>query len=67
MLRLDALLPAGARLVLQIHDELVVEAEERVAEQAARASHEAMTGAWKLEVPLVGPGAQRTRTWLEVS
>jgi DNA polymerase-1 len=66
MLRADAMLPAGSRLVLQIHDELLVEAEEAAAKSAANALREAMIGAWKLDVPLVAE-ARTGRTWLEVS
>jgi DNA polymerase-1 len=66
MLRCEAMLPAGARLVLQIHDELLVEADEAVAEAAATALSAAMTGAWQLDVPLTAE-ARRGRTWLAVS
>ena len=45
-------LPAGARLVLQIHDELIVEAEDACVEQASQALTEAMVGAIDLAVPL---------------
>lgn len=66
MLRCEQMLPAGARLILQIHDELLIEADEAVADQAAEALTTAMTGAWQLEVPLVAE-ARRGRTWLDVS
>jgi DNA polymerase-1 len=66
MLRCETMLPAGARLALQIHDELLVEAEEGVAQAAAEALREAMVGAWTLAVPLVA-SARSGRTWLEVS
>ncbi len=66
MLRCGTMLPSGSRLILQIHDELLVEADEAVAVAAAAALTEAMTGAWKLSVPLVAE-ARTGRTWLEVS
>jgi DNA polymerase-1 len=54
----------AARLLLQVHDELVVEAPEREAEAVATLLREEMAGAAALEVPLeveVGSG----RTWAE--
>nr|MBA3708533.1 DNA polymerase I [Planctomycetota bacterium] len=66
MLRCDSMLPDGARLVLQIHDELLVEAQEDVAPKAVLALRDAMIGAWKLDVALVA-NARIGRTWLEVS
>jgi len=66
MLRCDAGLPQGARLILQIHDELLVEAPAEFADQAAAALQEAMVGAWVLDVPLVAE-VRRGRTWLDVS
>ncbi len=53
-----------ARLLLQVHDELVVEAPLAEAESAARLVKECMEGAARLEVPLVatvGTGAN----WLD--
>ncbi|HEX3133582.1 MAG TPA: DNA polymerase, partial [Planctomycetota bacterium] len=66
MLRCDTMLPAGARLVLQIHDELLVEADATVAEVAAIALRDAMTGAWTLDVALIAE-ARRGDTWFAVS
>ncbi len=66
MLRTARMLPPGARLILQIHDELIVEADEATAPAAAQALTEAMNGAWKLAVPLVAE-ARTGRTWLDVS
>ncbi len=66
MLRCDAMLPPGAQLVLQIHDELVVEADRGVADAAAQALHLAMAEAWKLDIPLVA-AVRRGDSWLEVS
>ncbi|MBR5745820.1 MAG: DNA polymerase I, partial [Clostridia bacterium] len=42
-----------AKLILQIHDELIVEAPESEAEAASAILREAMTGAAQLSVPLV--------------
>lgn len=67
MLRVErALEPYGERamLVLTVHDELVVECEEALADEVAPLITEAMTGLWEHEPPLetdVGRG----RTWLE--
>lgn len=66
MLRAQRMLPAGAHLLLQIHDELLVEADEATAPAAAAALTDAMTGAWQLTVPLIAD-ARIGRTWLEVS
>ena len=66
MLRTVTMLPPGARLILQIHDELLVEADSAHASTAATALTEAMTGAWKLSVPLIAE-ARMGRTWLDVS
>ncbi len=48
--RLDAL---GAGLLLQVHDELVIEAPADRAEEVAGVTREAMEGVWPLRVPLV--------------
>ncbi len=48
--RLEAL---GARLLLQVHDELVLEAPAGRAEEAARATKEVMEAVWPLSVPLL--------------
>ncbi len=66
MLRCERLLPPGSRLLLQIHDELIVEADDAVAPAAAEALTTAMTGAWSLDVPLIAQ-ARTGRTWLDVS
>lgn len=55
MLRVDALLRDGfpdARLVLQVHDELLVEVAEAEAEAVAQAVKDAMQRVYPLEVPL---------------
>ncbi|MFW5846061.1 MAG: DNA polymerase, partial [Planctomycetota bacterium] len=65
MLRCEDRLPAGAQLVVQIHDELIVEAPIGCADAAAQALHEAMTGAWELDVPLVADVRQGP-DWLSV-
>jgi DNA polymerase-1 len=62
MLALDAALAKelpGARLLLQVHDELVLEAPEALAEKAAALARRTMEGAALLAVPLtvdVGTG-----------
>ena len=56
MIAIHAALPAAglrARLLLQVHDELVVEAPAEEAEQAAALVREHMEGAAELSVPLV--------------
>ncbi len=66
MLRCEDLLPDGARLVLQIHDELLVESDANCADAAAAALREAMTGAWRLSVPLT-TDLHRAHDWLAIS
>jgi DNA polymerase-1 len=66
MLRCETMLPIGARLVLQIHDELLVESDLAVEESAAVALREAMTGAWILKVALVAE-VRRGDSWFAVS
>ena len=52
------------RLVLQVHDELIVEAPEDEAEQAARILTEEMEGAVSLTVPMVAE-ASVGKTWYD--
>ncbi len=66
MLRCERTLPNGARLILQIHDELVVEAPDALVTAAADALRTAMTGAWELTVPLIAETRQG-RSWFDVS
>lgn len=61
--RLKAELPE-ARLILQVHDELIVEAPEEKAAQAAGILTEEMQGAVKLAVPLTAD-AKEGRSWYE--
>ena len=42
-----------ARITLQVHDELIVEAAEETTEQVAGVIRETMEGAYKLDVPIV--------------
>ncbi len=52
--------PSGARMILTVHDELLVESPRAVADQVAAAVRDAMQGAARLAVPLtveVGIGA----------
>jgi DNA polymerase-1 len=66
MIRLDkALAGARSRLLLQVHDELVVEAPEEDAPEVARTMKAIMENAMKLDVPLkvdVGIG----KNWAEI-
>jgi len=52
MVKLEPRLPAGSALLLQVHDELVVEAPEELVEDTARVVRDVMEGVWELEVPL---------------
>jgi len=67
MIRLDAALPKAGlatRMVLQVHDELVLEAPSQEVEEASRLVREVMEGAAQLKVKLavdVGSG----QNWLE--
>ncbi|PNY82479.1 DNA polymerase I [Deinococcus koreensis] len=67
MIRLDRELDAlGARLLLQVHDELLIEAPEDRADQVAAITRELMEGAAQLKVPLavevgVGPNWYDTK------
>jgi DNA polymerase-1 len=61
--RLRAELPE-ARLVLQVHDELVVECPESDGRQAAQLLTQEMEGVARLSVPLTAE-AHWGRNWLE--
>ena len=54
-----------ARLILQVHDELIVEAPEREAAGAGRILKEAMEGVAKLSVPLT-VSVSRGKNWGEI-
>jgi len=67
MVRVEKRLAAeglSARLIMQVHDELIVEAAEADAEKAAAVLKEEMEGAMKLSVPLVAEVGMG-KTWLE--
>ncbi len=67
MVRVDkALRDAGmqSRLILQVHDELLLECPPEEAEQAARLLREAMEGAMELRVPLVAE-VHQGKNWAE--
>lgn len=53
-----------ARLILQVHDELIVEVPEALAEKAAKILTEEMQGAAELSVPLTAE-AQTGRSWFD--
>jgi DNA polymerase-1 len=60
MLAVDAVLPDEAKLILQVHDELVLEVPEALADAVAEQVRECMEGVLPLGVPLqvdVGRGA----------
>ncbi len=54
-----------SRLILQIHDELLLEVPEAEADEAKRLVKQVMEGALKLDVPLVAD-ARLGRSWAEV-
>jgi len=54
-----------ARLVLQVHDELIVESPKSKAEQAAKVLKEEMEGAFELRVPLLCE-VKSGRNWFEL-
>ena len=62
----DALEKAGmrARLILQVHDELIVEAPEEEADEVRRLLKEIMEGVMELSVPLTADTGVG-RTWYE--
>ncbi|MCD7784316.1 MAG: DNA polymerase I [Oscillospiraceae bacterium] len=53
-----------ARLILQVHDELIVEASESCADRAAEILHEEMENAVKLAVPLTAD-VHMGKSWFE--
>ena len=53
-----------AELILQVHDELIVEAKEDIAEEAAKVLSEAMENVIELDVPLIAE-ARIGKTWAE--
>ena len=55
-----------AKLILQVHDELIVEAPEAQADKAAQILTEEMQGAVKLAVPLTAD-AKEGRSWYEAN
>jgi DNA polymerase-1 len=67
MIKVDARLRAEgleARLILQVHDELIVECPEGEAEQVRALLQEEMEGVAALSVPLVAD-AKAGRTWAQ--
>jgi DNA polymerase-1 len=65
MVDVEPHLPAGANLVLQVHDELIVEVPEGWAQDAGRTLQSAMEGALSLDVPLVA-GVSTGKRWDEL-
>jgi len=65
MIRLaPQLKPLGAKLLLQVHDELIIEAEAAVADEVAELTRQTMQGAYPLKVPLLAE-VGRGPSWLE--
>ena len=54
----------GAKLILQVHDELIVDAPEAEAEAVQRLLVECMESVAKLDVPLISE-VHRGRSWME--
>lgn len=65
MVEVEPELPTGAHLVLQVHDELIVEAPADLAPKAGKVLQSAMEGALHLDVPLVA-GVSTGRRWDEL-
>lgn len=65
MVEVEPRLPQRARLVLQVHDELIVEASEEDAEAAGTVLKDAMEKALSLSVPLVA-GTALGKRWSEL-
>lgn len=53
MVRADAMVPEGAKLILTVHDEIVTVTPKHLAEETAEAIREAMEGIHILDVPLI--------------
>jgi DNA polymerase-1 len=53
MVRIAPLLPEGADMLLQIHDELIVECNQADASKVAQLMQKEMEGIAKLKVPIV--------------
>ena len=53
-----------AHLILQVHDELIIEASEKDAARAAKVLGEEMRGAVKLDVPLTAD-VETGKSWFE--
>ncbi len=65
MVEVEPRLPPGTRLVLQVHDELIVEAPEGDAEAAAKVLKESMERALSLRVPLLA-GTAVGKRWSDL-
>jgi DNA polymerase I-like protein with 3'-5' exonuclease and polymerase domains len=53
MVRADAMIPEGAKLILTVHDELVTIAPDHLAEETAASIRQAMEGIKVLSIPLI--------------
>ncbi|MCB9834541.1 hypothetical protein H6792_00715 [Candidatus Nomurabacteria bacterium] len=52
MIELDQQLPREARLIMQIHDELVVEVDQAQVDQVSQQIKQIMEGVWSFSIPL---------------
>jgi DNA polymerase-1 len=67
MIRADKALAENgltAKLILQVHDELILDAPAQEAEEAASLLKEAMEGAVRLSVPLIAD-VKTAKNWME--
>lgn len=53
MVRAEAMIPEGAKLILTVHDEIVTVTPDHLAEETAEAIREAMEGIQVLDIPLI--------------
>ena len=62
----EAIKAAGldARIVMQVHDELIIEARDEIVDEVKSLVHEAMENVTKLSVPLVAD-VTSGKNWLE--
>ncbi len=62
MVKIHKKLPAGANLILQIHDELIVECKTDLTQQVAKIMEREMVGVHKFEVP-IEVGIKTGQSW----
>ena len=54
----------NAHLILQVHDELIVEADEKDSRRASEILHDEMTNVYKMRVPLIAD-VNRGASWYD--